>query len=131
HWMLHILSNDRSDISLALDHYKVDRARALKDLTDVVDGFRKNQTEMPGIATQITDVLDRGWHYATLLFGEAQIRTGHILLAALKGVELKTALAQASKTLASLEADRVANEAVGIWANSDEETLRPMDGSGL
>ena len=131
HWLYHVIGNDRSDISLTLDHYKVDRAKVLTELGTVVDGMRKNQTEMPGIATQITDVLDRGWHYATLLFGEAQIRTGHILLAALKGVELKTALAQASKTLAGLEADRLANEAVGIWANSDEETLRPMDGSGL
>ena len=57
---------------------------ALKDLTDVVDGFRKNETEMPGVSTQITDVLDRGWHYATLFFGETQIRTGHLLVAALK-----------------------------------------------
>ena len=52
----------------------------LKDLTDIVDGFRKNETEMPGIATQITDALDRGWHYATLFFGETQIRTGHVLV---------------------------------------------------
>ena len=105
HWMLHILSNDRSDISLALDHYKVDRARALKDLTDVVDGFRKNETEMPGVATQITDVLDRGWHYATLFFGETQIRTGHVLVAALKSPELRRSLSQLSKQFASLDGD--------------------------
>src|SRR4030095_8420671 len=92
HWMLHILSNDRSDIALALDHYKVDRARALKDLTDVVDGFRKNESEMRGVATQIRDVLDGGWHYATLFFGETQIRTGHMLVAALKSNELRRSL---------------------------------------
>ncbi len=84
HWLLHIITNDRSDISLTLDHYKLERAKILKDLTDIVDGFRKNETEMPGIATQITDALDRGWHYATLFFGETQIRTGHVLVAALK-----------------------------------------------
>ena len=131
HWMLHILSNDRSDISLALDHYKVDRARALKDLTDVVDGFRKNETEMPGVATQITDVLDRGWHYATLFFGETQIRTGHVLVAALKSPELRRSLSQLSKQFASLDGDAVANDARTVWAQSDEENLRPMDGSGL
>ena len=91
HWLYHIIGNDRSDIALTLDHYKVDRAKVLTELGAVIDGMRKNVTEMPGIATQITDVLDRGWHYATLLFGEAQIRTGHMLLAALKGTELKSA----------------------------------------
>ncbi len=131
HWMLHILSNDRSDISLTLDHYKIDRARALKDVTDVVDGFRKNETEMPGVSTQIADVLDRGWHYATLFFGETQIRTGHILVAALKSLELRRALGQLSKQFATLDADRVASDARTVWAQSDEENLRPMDGSGL
>lgn len=131
HWMLHILSSDRSDVALALDHYKIDRARALKDVTDVVDGFRKNETEMPGVSTQITDVLDRGWHYATLFFGETQIRTGHLLVAALKSNELRRAFLQLSKQFATLDADRVANDARTVWAQSDEENLRPMDGSGL
>jgi type VI secretion system protein VasG len=131
HWMLHILSNDRSDVSLTLDHYRIDRARALKDITDVVDSFRKNETEMPGVSTQITDALDRGWHYATLYFGETQIRTGHILLAALKSLELRRALNQLSKQFGTLDPDRVASDARTMWAQSDEENLRPMDGSGL
>ncbi|MDW6025452.1 type VI secretion system ATPase TssH [Mesorhizobium sp. BAC0120] len=131
HWMLHILSNDRSDVSLTLDHYGIDRARALKDITDLVDSFRKNETEMPGVSTQITDALDRGWHYATLYFGETQIRTGHILLATLKSLELRRALNQLSKQFGTLDPDRVASDARSMWAQSDEENLRPMDGSGL
>ncbi|GLQ58029.1 type VI secretion system ATPase TssH [Devosia nitrariae] len=131
HWLFHIVSNERSDISVTLDHFKVDRARVLSEIGAVVDGLRKNETEMPGISTQITDALDRGWHYATLMFGETQIRTGHILLSALKDLELKRALNQSSKQFQQLEADRVAAEAATLWASSDEENLRPMDGSGL
>ncbi len=47
---------------------------------------------MPGISNQVADALDRGWHYATLLFGETQIRTGHLLVAMLKSLELRRAL---------------------------------------
>jgi type VI secretion system protein VasG len=131
HWMYHIIGNERSDVSLTLDHYKIDRAKVLTEIGGVVNGLRKNETEMPGIATQITDILDRGWHYATLMFGEAQIRTGHLLLAALKGTDLRRAVEQMSKTLATIEPERLASEANTIWAQSDEETLRPLDGSGL
>ncbi|WEX10868.1 type VI secretion system ATPase TssH [Chelativorans sp. AA-79] len=131
HWLLHILSNDRSDVSVTLDHYGIDRARILKDLADTVNGFRKNETEMPGISNQIMDCLDRGWHYATLFFGETQIRTGHILVAALKSVELRRAFQQISKALGQIDADRLVAEAGRLWAQSDEENLRPMDGSGL
>src|SRR5262245_27949240 len=126
HWLQHILANDRSDVSLTVDHYKLDRARLLKDVADAVNGFRKNETEMPGISTQITDVLDRGWHYATLYFGETQIRTGHLLLAAYKSLELRRALSSLSKQFSSLDADRVASDARTVWAQSDEENLRPM-----
>ena len=131
HWLQHILANDRSDISLTVDHYKLDRAKLLKDIADAVAGFRKNETEMPGISNQITDVLDRGWHYATLYFGETQIRTGHLLLAANKSLELRRALQQISKQFGQINADMLAAEAQKIWAQSDEENLRPMDGSGL
>jgi type VI secretion system protein VasG len=65
------------------------------------------------------------------MFGEAQIRTGHLLLAALKGTDLRRAIEQMSKSLAAIEPERLASEANTVWAQSDEETLRPLDGSGL
>ncbi len=131
HWLYQIISNERSDISLTLDHYRIDRGRVLSELAQAIDGLRKNETGMPGVSTQLTDVLDRGWHYATLLFGEVQIRTGHVLLAALKGIELKRVVQQVSRTLGQIEGDQLANDARAVWAQSDEENLRPMDGSGL
>lgn len=131
HWLLHIVQNDRSDITLTLDHFKLDRAKVLSDITSVVDGFRKNETEMPGVSNHITDLLDRGWHYATLFFGETQIRSGHILIAAFKQLELRRALVQISKEFREIDADQVAAEARTIWNGSDEENLQPMDGSGL
>ena len=131
HWLNQIISTDRSDIVVTLDHFGIDRAKVLQELGASLDGLRKNETEMPGIANQITDALDRGWHYATLMFGETQIRTGHVLLAALKDMQLKSSLRDASRTLAQLEVEKLSNEANTIWAQSDEENLRPMDGSGL
>jgi type VI secretion system protein VasG len=131
HWLLHILSNERSDISLTLDAYKIDRSKILRELTETTSAFAKNQTEMPSVSSQITDLLDRGWTYATLSFGETQIRTGHILVAGLKSRELRRAIQQVSKALGELEPDRIMAEARKLWGQSDEENLRPMDGSGL
>ena len=131
HWMLHILQRDRTDLALTADHFKLSRAKLLADATAVVNGFRKNETEMPGISNQVADALDRGWHYATLLFGETQIRTGHLLVAMLKSFELRRALIGVSQEFAKLPVDEVAAGHAGIWAQSDEGNLRPMDGSGV
>src|SRR6202167_3779126 len=96
HWLVHILQKDRTDLALTADHFKLDRAKLLADATAVVNGCRKNKTEMPGISNPVADSLDRGWHYATPLFGETQIRTGHLLVAMLKSLDLKRALLHVS-----------------------------------
>ncbi len=131
HWLFQILQKDRTDIALTADHYKLNRARMLADATAVVNGFRKNETEMPGISAQVADALDRGWHYATLLFGETQIRTGHLLVAMLKSIELRRALVGVSQEFAKVPIDEVAVSHRSIWQGSDEGNLRPMDGSGV
>ena len=131
HWLMHILQKDRTDLALTADHFKLDRAKLLAEATAMVNGFRKNETEMPGISNQVADALDRGWHYATLLFGETQIRTGHLLVGILKSVELRRALIAVSQEFAKLPVDEVAAGQGAIWAGSDEGNLRPMDGSGV
>ncbi|MEN3380078.1 MAG: type secretion system protein VasG [Hyphomicrobiales bacterium] len=131
HWLGHILQNNRSDLTLTIDHFQLDRAKMLMDLGDAIGGLRQNQTEMPEISDQIQELLDAGWYYATLFFGETQIRTGHLIVGALKKNELRRALTGLSKEFGKINVDMLANEHRTIWRNSEEETLRPMDGSGL
>jgi type VI secretion system protein VasG len=131
HWLLHLMQRDASDLTLTIDHFKLDRAKIMSDIAGVVDSFRRNETEMPGVSNHIADLLDRGWHYATLYFGETQIRSGHVLLAGLKSAELRRALLDASKEFAKVPVDALASEHRKIWQRSEEETLQPMDGSGL
>jgi type VI secretion system protein VasG len=130
HWVFHILQSDRTDLTLTADYFDLDRAKLMADVGAVVDGFRKNETEMPGVSNTVIDMLDRGWHYATLFFGETQIRTGHLLVGALKSLELRRGFTSISREFAKIPPDELAADYRGAWAGSDEENLRPMDGSG-
>jgi len=131
HWLFHILQRDQSDLSLTADHFNLDRGQVLASLTALINGFRTNETEMPGISNPIVDLLDRGWYYATLFFGETQIRTGHLLVGALKSQELRRALTSASKEFAKINVDQLTAEHRTIWKNSEEENLRPIDSAGF
>jgi type VI secretion system protein VasG len=131
HWLGQIVRVERTDIACTADHFKLDRGRLAADLARVCEGFRKNETEMPAVSNAILDILDRGWHYATLFFGETQIRTGHILLAALKTPEGRRALAGISGEFAKINVDTMSTDHREIWRDSEENVLRPMDGSGL
>ncbi|GJD45639.1 Protein ClpV1 [Methylobacterium cerastii] len=130
HWLLHVLQRDATDLGLTADAYKLDRARLLSDINAAVAGLRKNETGMPGVSNTLVDLLDRGWHYSTLFFGETQIRTGHVLVAGLKSPELNRAFIALSKEFARIPVEALTTEHRGIWSRSEEENLRPMDGSG-
>jgi type VI secretion system protein VasG len=131
HWLAHILQGERSDIGLTADHFKLDRGKLMTDVTAVVNGFRKNETEMPAVSNTVMDLLDRGWHYATLFFGETQIRTGHLLVGALQSRELTRAFTNVSPEFGKISVDLLTTEYRKIWATSEEENLRPMDGAGI
>src|SRR3954465_3200714 len=110
HWLVHILQNERSDLALGADYFKADRARLLADVVAVAGSFRKNETEMPGVSNPVIDMLDRGWHYPTLFFGETQIRTGHLLIAGFKSTELRRAFMTLSGEFAKFNIDVLTNE---------------------
>ncbi len=131
HWLAQILLRPATDLGLTAQHFGLDMGRLAADIGGVIEGFRKNETEMPGVANSIVDGLDRGWHYATLFFGETQIRTGHVLVAILKSNDLRRVLTGISKEFGKIPVDELAAGHAKIWEASEEENLRPMDGSGL
>ncbi|WP_405402633.1 type VI secretion system ATPase TssH [Paracoccus sp. Ld10] len=131
HWLFHAISHQDCDISLTLRDAGLDRGRVLKDLDRACAGLQKNVTETPGISERLADGLNHAWTYASLFFGEAQIRTGHLLVALLNDAALRQALHMYSPVFEQLSADRIGADARTLWAASEEEDMRPMDGSGL
>lgn len=131
HWLFHILSNKNSDVSCTLAKLGLDRGKALKEADGAMARLDKNVTESPGISEGLSASLNHAWTYATLFFAEAQIRSGHALLAMLNDANLKREVSRISSVLGGISADQLGNEARTLWADSEEEDMRPMDGSGL
>ena len=131
HWLFHAISNQNCDISVTLREAGHDRGQVLKDLDRAMAALAKNVTETPGISERLADALNHAWTYATLFFGEAQIRTGHLLVSLLNDSALRHAITQYSPIFDKLSADQIGAEARTMWASSEEEDMRPMDGSGL
>ena len=131
HWLFHAVSHQDGDISVTLRGLGLDRGRLLKDLGRAMDGLQKNVTETPGISERLADALNHAWTYATLFFAEAQIRTGHLLVALLNDPVLRREVEHYSPLFADMSAERIGSEARTLWKDSEEEALRPMDGTGI
>ena len=131
HWLFHVVANQNSDITCTLRELGLDRGQVLKDLQAAIGKLDKNVTETPGISEGLSDTLNHAWTYATLFFGEVQIRTGHALLAMLNDRNLHREITRASAVFNDISADQLGKEARNLWKDSEEEDMRPMDGSGL
>ncbi len=131
HFLFHLVSDQNSDMSCTLRELGLDRGSVLKDLIAAIDKLDKNVTETPGISEGLSDTLNHAWTYATLFFSEVQIRSGHVLLAMLNDKNLHRELTRASAIFNDISVDQLGKESRSLWKDSDEEEMRPMDGSGL
>lgn len=131
HWLFHAVSNQNSDISETLKELGLDRGQVLKDIDKSMSALEKNITETSGISENLSDTMNHAWTYATLFFGEVQIRTGHMLVAMLNDGNLRRELLLCSSVFRSVSAEQLGKEARTLWGSSEEEEMRPMDGSGL
>ncbi len=131
HWLWPVVSNKNSDVSVTLQALGLNRGQVLKDLQNTLARLDKNVTEAPGISEQFVDSLKHAWTYSTLLFGESQIRTGHVLTGILQDDHLRRHVMRYSSVFGDISADVLSKESRRLWADSEEESMRPMDGSGL
>ena len=129
HWLYQVLQLPGTDIDLIADHFKLDRSRLLSNTVRVLEGLDRNVTQLAGVGRPLLYALDRGWHYATLMFGEMQIRSGHVLLGALMTEDLKPNLLAVSKEWGAINAETLGADFAAIVRTSVEETMPAVDGS--
>ena len=128
HWLNQILQLQDSDLHRILRHFEVDAAVIAKDVTDAIDRLPRGATALSDLSPHIEDGVERGWVYGTLLFGESQVRSGHLLVGMLKTSSLRNALASISRQFERIKLEALCDDFSRITAGSPEAGLRASDG---
>src|SRR5881394_1258290 len=89
HWMQQILSGPDSDVHRIVRHFEIDASRLAKDVTEALDRLPRGATSISDLSSHVENAVERGWVYATLMFGDAQVRTGHLIVGLLKTPSLR------------------------------------------
>jgi type VI secretion system protein VasG len=131
HWLHQILQVQDSDLVRIIRHYELDAARLAADFTAALDKLPRGATSISDLSPQIDEAVERGWVFGTLMFGESQVRTGHLLLGCLNTPTLRNALYAISRQFQQVKADALADDFSKILANSPEAALTASDGSGF
>ena len=131
HWIQQIAQTPDSDFHRIIKHFGVDSSRLAKDITDALDRLPRGATSISDLSSHVESAVERGWVYATLMFGESQVRTGHLMVGMLKTPTLRNALLAMSRQFEALKADALTEDFGRIVGGSPEEKLLSTDGSRI
>ena len=131
HWIQQILNTPDSDMHRIIRHFEVDSSRLAKDLTEALDRLPRGATSISDLSTHVETAVERGWVYATLMFGDTRIRTGHLMVGMVKTPSLRNALLAISRHFEAVKSDTLTDQFGKIVSGSPEDALGATDNTTL
>jgi type VI secretion system protein VasG len=130
HFTHQLLQVPDSDVSRLLKHFGLDASRLAADVIAALDKLPRGATSISDFSPHLEEAVERGWLYASLLLGDSQVRTGHLILGIQKTPGLKNVLGGISKEFAKIKAEELSDGFATIVVGSPEDSLSARDGSG-
>jgi type VI secretion system protein VasG len=131
HWIQQMLQTPESDIHRIVRHFELDPSRLAKDVTDALDRLPRGATSISDLSSHVENAVERGWVYATLMYGDSQVRTGYLMVGMVKTPSLRNALSAISKQFDLIKPDTLTDDLPKIVKGSAEDALSATDGSSM
>ncbi len=129
HWLHAIVQQPQSDLAVLLRHYGVDNSKLARDFTAALDKLPRGASGISDFSVYFDEAIKQAWSYATLVYGESQVRTGHLLLAMIKTANLQSILLGISREFAKVKVEDLTDNLPKLVAGSAEENLGANDGT--
>jgi type VI secretion system protein VasG len=121
HWLNQVLQLPDSDIHRIIRAYGIDASRLAADLTANLDKLPRGATSISDISPHLEQAVERGWVYASLLFSQSVVRTGHIVIGLMKTPGLTTILPGISPEFRKISIEALCNDYLEITSGSPED----------
>ena len=83
HILAKLLEQDDTDLHKIARHYEVNIDRLTKDVSTALDRLKTGNSRTPGLSDRLPRWFQDAWLLASVDFGAARVRSGHLLLALL------------------------------------------------
>ena len=130
HWLAQILQAQDSDLHRIVAHYGLDPSALAADLQQSLDRLPRGASSVTDLSSFVENAVERGWVYGSLMFGDARVRTGHLLIGLLKTASLRHALLAVSKQFERVKLDDLTENFDALLAASPEASQRASDCRG-
>lgn len=99
HLLLKLLEVENSDIRRILRQFEIAPEALERELGKALDGFKTGNQRTPALSATIPKLFEHGWTWASIEFGEAKVRSGHLLIALLADSELRRLVSMSARSL--------------------------------
>ncbi len=128
HWLNQILQLQDSDLHRIIKQFNLDPSHLARDFTAALDKLPRGSTSISDLSSHVEEAVERGWVYSTLMFGESQVRTGHLIVGILKTPGLRNALPAISKEFEKVKIDTLTERFDEVVGGSPEDRMSATDG---
>ncbi len=129
HWLNQVLQLQDSDLHHIVRQYDLNASHLASDMTSSLDALPRGATSISDFSSHLEEAVERAWVYSTLLFGESQIRSGHMIIALLKTPGLRAVLPGISSEFSKIKTEDLSDNFVSIVDGSPEDILFAQDGT--
>jgi len=131
HWIAQLVQTADTDVEAIVRHYQLEPSTLARDITGALDRLPRGSTSIIDFSEHIEESIKNGWLYGTLLFGQAQVRTGHLLIGMLQSRHLQNALLSISRQFDRIKVDDLTDSFAQICGATREASLGAQDNSSL
>src|ERR1051326_9445135 len=100
--------------------YEINQSRVTKDLTAALDKLKTGNARTPGLSPRLPQWIQEAWLLASVDYGAAQIRSGHLLLALLASDDLRRLAREISREVLSVSVESFKKDFTDINSGSLE-----------
>ncbi|MBV9931872.1 MAG: type VI secretion system ATPase TssH [Alphaproteobacteria bacterium] len=122
HWIHILLQDARNDLAAIRGAFALDDAGLARDVVAALDALPRGATAVSDFSPQIEEAIEKGWLYASLQFGAARVRSGHLCYGMLKTPTLRNALFAMSGEWRKVQVERLGGEFEAVVRGSHEAT---------
>ena len=120
HLLAKLLEQDDTDLHKICAHFEVNVDRLSKDVSVALDRLKSGNSRTPGLSDRIPSWFQDAWLLASVDFGSARVRSGHLILALLANERFSRIAREISKEFDHVSVEKLQTNLPDITSDSAE-----------
>ena len=131
HLLVKLLEVENTDIRRILRQFEIAPEALERELGKALDGFKTGNQRTPALSAMIPKLFESGWGWASIEFGEAKVRSGHLLVALLADNELRRLVSVSARSLEKINLETLTKNFHALTeASSEARDARALGDAG-